>query len=51
MTCTLCGRSAQGPALLTWSSAAGPGGPRWTCDTCTRRHLRAMEARLDEEHW
>ena len=51
VTCTLCGRTAQGTALLTWSTATGPRGTTWTCATCTRRHLRALEAKLDEEHW
>ena len=51
VTCTLCGRRAEGTALLTWSSARGPRGTTWTCTDCTRRHLRAMEAKLDEEHW
>ncbi len=51
VTCSLCGRQAEGAALLTWASAAGPRGTTWTCQTCTRAHLRAMEAKLDEEHW
>ena len=51
VTCTLCGRQGEGPALLTWSSTHGPRGTTLTCETCTRRHLRAMEAKLDEEHW
>ena len=51
VTCTLCGREGQGTALLTWSSATGPRGTTWTCECCTRLHLRAMEAKLDEEHW
>ena len=51
VTCTLCGRRAEGTALLTWSSARGPRGTTWTCTDCTRRHLRALEAKLDEEHW
>jgi hypothetical protein len=51
VTCTRCGRQGEGAELLTWSSAAGRGGTSWTCEQCTRRHLRAMEAKLDEEHW
>ena len=51
VTCTLCGCEGEGSALLTWSSAKGPRGTTWTCEACTRRHLRAMEAKLDEEHW
>ena len=51
VTCSACGRQADEDAGLTWSSATGPRGTTWTCETCTRRHLRAMEAKLDEEHW
>ena len=51
VTCSACGQQAEGAALLTWSSATGPRGTTWTCETCTRRHLRSMEAKLDEEHW
>ena len=49
--CGVCGTSVQGPAPLTWSSSRGPRGTAWTCELCTRTHLRAMEAKLDEEHW
>ena len=51
VACALCGREGRGTALLTWSTAIGPRGTTWTCETCTRLHLRAMEAKLDEEHW
>ena len=51
VTCSQCGRRGDGAALLTWSSAVGPRGTTWTCEPCTRRHLRAMEAKLDEEFW
>ena len=50
VTCGSCGRQADEPPL-TWSSATGPRGTTWTCEPCTRQHLRAMEARLDEEFW
>ncbi len=51
VTCGQCGRQSDGPAPITWSSATGARGTSWTCETCTRRHLRAMEAQLDEEFW
>ena len=51
VSCSTCGRQADETAPVTWSSATGPRGTTWTCETCTRRHLRAMEAGLDEEHW
>jgi hypothetical protein len=50
VTCGSCGLQADEPPL-TWSSATGLRGTTWTCETCTRRHLRAMEAKLDEEFW
>jgi hypothetical protein len=50
-TCSACGRQVDGPAPLTWSSATGPRGTTWACEACTRRHVRAMEAKLDEECW
>ena len=51
VVCSLCGTSACAPAPLTWSSSTGPRGTTWACASCTRTHLRAMEAKLDEEHW
>ena len=51
VACTRCGRQGEGAELLTWSSATGRGGTTWTCDVCTRRYVRAVEAKLDEEHW
>ena len=50
-TCSLCAAPADATAPLTWSSATGPRGTSWTCERCTREHVRAMEAKLDEEHW
>jgi len=51
VTCSLCDRQALGPAPLGWSSATDRHGTTWTCESCTRQHLRAMEAKLDEEFW
>jgi len=51
VACTLCDARAEGEAPLTWSSSRGPRGTAWVCADCTRSHLRAMEAKLDEEHW
>ena len=50
VSCAVCGTTVEAPPL-TWSSSRGPRGTTWTCDSCTRRNLRAMEAKLDEEHW
>ncbi len=51
VTCSLCGTTADAPAPLTWSTSTGSRGMTYACDACTRTHLRAMEAKLDEEHW
>jgi hypothetical protein len=51
VTCSLCGTTAEAPAPLTWSASSGPRGLTYACESCTRTHLRAMEAKLDEEHW
>ncbi len=51
VACSACGRQADGAPPITWASATGPRGTTWTCEVCTRRHLRAMEAKLDEELW
>ena len=51
VTCRLCGTQAAAPPPLTWSTSTGPRGTVWTCPPCTRTHLRAMEAKLDDEHW
>ena len=51
VTCAVCGISAPAPAPLTWSTSHGPRGTTVVCPACTREHLRAMEAKLDEEHW
>ena len=50
VVCARCGRQAEAvPA--TWSSASRPDGVTRLCDGCTRRHLRSIEARLDERWW
>ncbi len=51
-TCDVCGRTESGAAaLLTWVVATERGRPHRCCGSCSRDHLRAMEAKLDPEHW
>jgi hypothetical protein len=51
-TCDHCGKTEDDPARqLTWSSAVERGQQKWFCDECSRRHLRAMEGKLDSEWW
>ena len=50
VTCSRCGTSAP-EQPLGWSRSVGLRGETLLCDACTRQHLRALEAKLDEEHW
>jgi hypothetical protein len=58
-SCSLCGRVADpavdGDPPLGWcadlhESMDGPY-TRWVCVECTRRHVRSIEAKLDEQFW
>ncbi|GAA3834902.1 hypothetical protein [Nocardioides panacisoli] len=53
VSCDYCGRpSPDGEDTpLTWSTALENGRVRRFCDICSREHLRAMEGKLDSEHW
>ena len=50
-TCSVCGLTVDGPPPLTWSLSRGERGSSAVCGDCTRRHLRSMEAQLEQEHW
>ena len=51
-TCDFCGTSVEGVDLpLTWTTAVERGERQVFCDVCSRRHLRAMEGKLDSEWW
>ena len=50
VVCARCGRQAEA-VPTTWSSASGTEGVTRLCEACTRVHLRAIEARLDERWW
>lgn len=51
--CATCGASApdDGSWRLTWTSGVERGRPVWTCDRCSREHLRSIEAKLDTDWW
>ena len=51
--CATCGRAAPDAsvALLTWGRGIENGRTVWTCDSCSREHLRAMEGKLDSAWW
>lgn len=48
--CSVCGATEE-QQPLTWTVQSVRGRTALVCEACTRRHLRAMEAQLDEEHW
>jgi hypothetical protein len=55
-TCSFCGKpsdpedpDAQLP--LTWVSSLENGKTRVYCETCSRDHLRSIEAKLDADFW
>ncbi|GAB3443931.1 hypothetical protein GCM10027517_22830 [Phycicoccus ginsengisoli] len=53
VVCATCGTAAQddGLARLTWSRGTENGRDVWTCDRCSRRHLRSIEGKLDSAWW
>lgn len=52
VTCDMCGAvSEEGTAPLTWSLTLERGRVHRYCAECTRANLRAMEGKLDPEHW
>jgi hypothetical protein len=36
---------------LTWVTSVENGRPKVYCETCSRAHLRSIEAKLDSEWW
>jgi hypothetical protein len=53
LTCATCGRTApaDGKVLLTWVRGVEAGRETWTCDVCSRQHLRSIEGKLDTAWW
>ena len=58
-TCSICGRVADpgddGDPPLAWcadivESRDGPR-TRWVCPTCTRKYVRAIESKLEQQWW
>jgi hypothetical protein len=51
--CDLCGATAteESTVPLTWSTAVENGRTKVFCADCSRRHLRAIEGKLDSEWW
>jgi hypothetical protein len=53
LVCATCGttRPADGAALLSWVRGVEDGRRVWTCETCSREHLRSIEGKLDTAWW
>lgn len=58
-TCSICGRTADptedGDPPLGWCAdvVETRDGPhtRWVCAACTRKYVRAIEAKLEQQWW
>jgi hypothetical protein len=53
MVCGTCGRTPEDKAVarLTWALGMEGGRQVWTCDECSRLHLRSIEGKLDSQWW
>ena len=56
MVCATCGAAprdheAAALARLTWTHGTEAGREVWTCEACSRRHLRSIEGKLDSSWW
>ncbi len=56
MACATCGarpldEDVAARARLTWARGFEAGREVWTCDQCSRRHLRSIEGKLDSGWW
>ena len=54
--CATCGTTpadddAAALARITWARGVENGRDVWTCDTCSRTHLRSIEGKLDSAWW
>ena len=54
--CATCGTTpadddAAALARITWARGVENGRDTWTCDVCSRTHLRSIEGKLDSAWW
>ncbi|HET7822653.1 MAG TPA: hypothetical protein VFL10_14110 [Ornithinibacter sp.] len=54
--CATCGTTpsdddAAALARITWTHGVENDRDVWTCDTCSRTHLRSIEGKLDSAWW
>jgi hypothetical protein len=53
LVCATCGKTApaEGAALITWVRGLEDGRQVWSCEACSREHLRSIEGKLDTAWW
>jgi Zn-finger protein len=53
MVCATCGATPDEESLarLTWTRGTENGRDVWTCERCSREHLRSIEGKLDSSWW
>ena len=53
LVCATCGcmPADESAARLTWALGVENGRWVWTCDRCSREHLRSIEGKLDSAWW
>ena len=55
IVCATCGRQTatgeETTARLTWSQDLSGPAVKWTCDRCSREHVRSIEGKLDPDWW
>jgi hypothetical protein len=53
LVCTTCGRVPEDKtdARLSWVLGVENGRQVWTCELCSREHLRSIEGKLDSAWW
>ncbi|QGN58099.1 hypothetical protein GKE56_09610 [Nostocoides sp. HKS02] len=51
--CASCGAVAPTATLagVTWTRGTENGREVWTCERCSREHLRSIEGKLDSAWW
>ena len=52
-TCATCGAVATdvAAASVSWARGTENGREVWTCERCSREHLRSIEGKLDSTWW
>jgi hypothetical protein len=54
IACSVCGAQPDPPAddvPLGWMVERERGRTSYVCTSCARRHVRAIEGKLDQEYW